>query len=112
MFVRRKMDNMSLNTPRTLLLEEEVSFWGCNFDIHGIMATTSLEVIGLSCILAPTQEEIKEVVNVVMTSFVQAQLMPMLEPMLSVIGGSQARNPMLQTPSQDRAVEEDHGDEY
>ncbi|KAG4377475.1 hypothetical protein GLYMA_18G126951v4 [Glycine max] len=68
--------------------------------VFGTMATSSSKVIGHpSHTSISTQEVIKEVVNVAMTSFVDDSLMPMLEPIICFFGGSQAK-----------AAEEDHED--
>lgn len=82
-----------------------------DIDAHGSMATSSSDASGPSRTVVPTNEDIKEAVNKAMSSFVQTQLMPMLEPILSVIGSSQFRNLMHQTPLQGGVGEEDKEDE-
>ena len=57
--------------------------------VFGTMATSFSKVIGLSHTSISTQV-IKEAVNVAMTSFIDNRLMPMLEPIISFFGGSQA----------------------
>lgn len=52
--------------------------------------------------VAPTEEYIKEAVNTAMTSFVQTQLAPMLQPIFSMIGSS-----MRQALSKGRVAEKD-----
>ncbi|CAI8587696.1 unnamed protein product [Vicia faba] len=54
----------------------------------------------------PTEEYIKEAVNTAMASFVQTQLAPMLQPILSMIGGS-----IRQALSQGRVADRDGEDE-
>ncbi|XP_045812786.1 uncharacterized protein LOC123906813 isoform X3 [Trifolium pratense] len=51
---------------------------------------------------APTEEYIKEAVNTAMTSFMQTQLAPMLQPILSMIGSS-----MREALSQGKVAEKD-----
>ena len=50
----------------------------------GIHGSSSSEVTGSSFAKAPTKEDIKEAVNVAMSSFVETQLMPILEPILKL----------------------------
>ena len=50
---------------------------GSSLDI-GIHGSSPSEVVGSSCARAPTNEDIKEAVNVAMSSFVKTQLMPIL----------------------------------
>ncbi|RDX96519.1 hypothetical protein CR513_20812, partial [Mucuna pruriens] len=62
-----------------------------------VFETLSLEVIGPSHTSAPIEEVIKEVVNVTMTSFVEKHLMPMLEPIISLLSGSHAKDCILES---------------
>jgi hypothetical protein len=70
----------------------------------GPMSTSYLEAAGPSRThtVAPTEEYIKEAVNTAMTSFMQTQLAPMLQPILSMIGSS-----MREALSQGRVAEKD-----
>jgi len=72
----------------------------------GPMSTSHANAGGPSRTVAPTEEYIKEAVNTAMTSFVQTQLAPMLQPILSMIGSS-----MRQALSKGRAAEKDSDDE-
>ncbi|WJX56844.1 hypothetical protein P8452_42462 [Trifolium repens] len=79
---------------------------GRNLDVGnpGPMSTSYLEAAGPSRThtVAPTEEYIKEAVNTAMTSFMQTQLAPMLQPILSMIGSS-----MREALSQGRVAEKD-----
>lgn len=72
----------------------------------GPMSTSHADAIGPSRPVATTEEYIKEAVNTAMTSFMQTQLAPMLQPILSMIGSS-----MRQALSQGRVAEKDNEDE-
>lgn len=70
------------------------------------MSTSHADAGGPSRTVAPTEEYIKEAVNTAMTSFVQTQLAPMLQPILSMIGNS-----MRQALSKGRVAEKDSDDD-
>ncbi|KAJ1381361.1 putative transposase, Ptta/En/Spm, plant [Sesbania bispinosa] len=72
-----------------------------DIDIHGSMATSYSTGTGPSRIMAPIQEDVKEAVNVAMTSFVQTHLVPMLEPILSKMVDTHVRNLVMQAQMQD-----------
>lgn len=86
------------------------AYEGRSFDVDtpGPMPISYPHDIGPSRTAAPTptEEYIKEAVNTAMASFVQTQLAPMLQPILSMIGGS-----IRQALSQGRVVDRDTEDE-
>jgi len=73
---------------------------------RGPMSTSHADAGGPSRTVAPTEEYIKEAVKTAMTSFVQTQLAPMLQPILSMIGSS-----MRQALSKGRVTEKDSDDD-
>ncbi|XP_058777026.1 uncharacterized protein LOC131651374 isoform X3 [Vicia villosa] len=84
------------------------AYEGRSYDVDtpGPMPISYPQDIGPSRIAAPTEEYIKEAVNTAMASFVQTQLAPMLQPILSMIGGS-----IREALSQGRVADRDGEDE-
>lgn len=61
------------------------TFVGRSLDLGGFVSASSAEFTGPSNILATSEEAIKKAVDKAMSSFVQSQLMPLLEPIISLI---------------------------
>lgn len=72
-------------------------------DVTGMSAPFS-DVTSHSRTIVTYEEDIKKVVDKTMTSFVQTQLAPMLEPILSMVRS------MSKAPMQSEVPKKDHGD--
>ena len=66
---------------------------------HG---SSSSEVHGSSHARAPLKEDIAEAVNEAMSSFVQMQLIPILEPILRIVGSLQASLQVVEKAHEDK----------